>query len=379
MTASEQRPHGTHLPERFEMPENHLDVVVSPGSIDTSRRASLKTTLIAVVSMPLFFLLAFTICYVSASHAPVPHDLALTIGGPASITDPVAEMIDDEAPAAFDVTQTISADDAREAVATREAVGAVVVDGSDVTTVIASGGGALATQVVQTAGQEIADELGGVNTVEDASPLPADDPGGSVLFFLLVACTVGPFLSITAISQVLRTARTRTYVATAAGAAVLVPVIAFSMISLFVDYGVTFGTVAAVLGVAMIYAFTVGLLATFFTKVAGQGGVLLVILFLVALNFPSAGGTAPESMLPPFWQVLHQGWLGAGAFEQMRNILFFAGDGSHRWLMQLLIWTATAAALVGLVTARDRRRSAAGDVGHDADGNSPSVGAAVVG
>jgi len=342
----------------MSMPENHLDMVVTPGSVDPTRKASLKTTLIAVIAMPLFFLLAFTICYVSASHSPAPHDLALTIAGPEATTEQIADSIEEEAEGGFTVTQTTSVSDAREAVEKRDAVGAIVVEGSTVTTVIASGGGRLASAVVENVGQQVAAELGTEVTVEDVAPLSPDDPGGSVLFFFLVVCTVGAFLTITAISQVFPKARTRTLIASAAGAAVFAPIIGFSMISVFVDFGGTFGETAAVIGVGMIYAFTVGVFATLFTRIAGQGGIFLVILFLIALNFPGAGGSAPESMLPPFWQVIHNSWLGSGAFEWMRGILFFGGEGIGRWAVQLLIWTVVGVVLTGLVAIVQKRRAA---------------------
>ena len=120
----------------------------------------------------------------------------------------------------------------------------------------------------------------------------------------------------------------------------------------------TFGETAAVIGVGMIYAFTVGVFATLFTRIAGQGGIFLVILFLIALNFPGAGGSAPESMLPPFWQVIHNSWLGSGAFESMRSILFFGGEGIGRWIVQLLIWTVVAIVLTGLVAVLQKRKAA---------------------
>jgi len=337
------------------MPENHLDIVVTAGSIEPSRTASTRTVLGAVIALPLFFLLTLTIAFVSAGHAPKPHDMALTIAGSTSVTDQIAESVADQAPNAFNITQTISASDARDAVKNRDAVGAVIIDGQNVTTVIASGGGKLATSVVQTAGQQIASSLGGTSTIEDVAPLPPSDPGGTVLFFLLVICTVGGFLPITAISQAFPKARTRSLVATAVGSGIVVPVIGFAVISIFVDYQVNFGTIAAVLGVGMIYCFTVGMLSTLFTKLLGNAAIFLQILILVALNFPSAGGTAPESMLPPFWQVLHNGWLGSGAFESMRGILFFDGGGVGHSMVQLLIWTAASIVLTILVAARGKR------------------------
>jgi hypothetical protein len=339
------------------MPENHLDMVVVPDSVDPNRAASLRTRIIAVVSMPLFFIVAFVVCYVSATHAPAPHDMALTVAGPAAVTQQLADAIDEKAPHGFDVTQTTDSDAARHAVTDRSAVGAIIVDGNTVTTVIASGGGRLAAQVVQSVGQQVAEQLGGTVKVTDVAPLPSDDPGGSVLFFFLVVCTVGGFLCITVISQVIPKIRARSLIATSVGAAVLVPVIGFAMISVYVDFEVNFGTIAGMLGVGMVYTFTVGLLASLFTLLLGNGSVLMNILFLVALNFPSAGGTAPESMLPPFWQVVHNLWVGSGAFESMRSILFFDGAQFGRWFARLVIWTGAALVLLIVVAVLKKRQA----------------------
>lgn len=344
---------------QLAMPENHLDVVVTPDSVDPQRPASLRTTIIAVVSMPLFFLLAFTLCYVSATHAPSPHDMALTISGPADVTEQIADAIDSRAEGAFDITRTTDSDAAREAVTDRDAVGALIVDGQDVTTVVASAAGRVATPVITSVGAQVASSLGGTSTVEDAVPLPADDPGGSILFLFLVICTVGGFLSITVISQTVKSGGLRPLLATAAGAALVVPVIGFSMVSVFVDFEVPFGTTAAVIGVGMVYTLTVALIATLFDFLLGQAAVLGVILVVVALSFPSSGGSVPGAMLPPFWQVLHEGWLGAGAYESMRGILFFDGAQVSAWLTQLLVWTGAVILLLVIASVAKRRRSRA--------------------
>lgn len=340
----------------FAMPENHLDVVVTPNSVDPGRKASLRTTIVTVISMPLFFLFAFTLCYVSATHAPVPHDMAITLSGPASVTEPLAEAIQKEAEGAFHLTLTADPETARDAVADRTAVGAVIIDGADVTTVIASAGGRVAAPVIQNVGTRVAKRLGGTVSIDDVAVLPDDDQGGTMLFFLLVICTVGGFLSITVISQTMPRAGLRPLVATSVGAAILVPVLGFSMISLFVDFGTTFGTVAAVIGIGMIYTLTVSMIASLFTRLLGQAAVLAIILLLVAMNFPSAGATAPASMLPPFWQLIHDLWSGAGAFESMRSIMYFDGTQLGRWLTQLLIWTGSTFVLTAIVAAFGQRR-----------------------
>lgn len=341
------------------MPENHLDTVVSTNSIDPapSRRASGSTRIVAVVLMPLFFLIVFSLCYTSALHSPKPHDFALTLAGPAETTHSLSSAIQDRAEGAFAISRTTSAKAARDDVRDRSAVGAIIVDGIDVTTVTAGAGGQLAASTVQQVGAQVAAQLGGTSTVQDVAPTTKEDRSGTSLFFFLIVCTIGGYLSNTVLAQVLPRARTRTMLLTAAVAGVLAPLLGFGMISIFVgDFGVTFGTLAAVLGVGMIYTFTIGVLATLFTKLLGQGAIFAVILFLIGINFPSAGGGSPESMLPGFWQVVHNGWVGAGAMESMRSILDFDGHQVGRWMTQLLIWTGGSLLLAGLIALRDRRR-----------------------
>ncbi|MBF4632602.1 hypothetical protein ITJ42_15390 [Clavibacter michiganensis subsp. phaseoli] len=355
-----QEPATPTVSRPFDIPENHLDVIVTPGSVDPTRKASLRTTLIAVISMPVFFLLAFTLCYVSATHAPVPHDMAISLAGEPGTTEQLASAIEAEAPSAFDIARTPSAERAVEAVEYRDVVGAVIVDGTEVRAVVASGGGRLAAATVTTLAGRVAEELesSSAPVIDEVAPLPSDDPGGSILFFLVVICTVGAFLSVSGFAQAFPRARLRSMVATAAGAALLVPVLGFAMISVYVDFEATFGTVATVMGIGMIYTFTVGLLATFLTTTLGSASIFAVILVLIAFNFPSVGASVPASMLPGFWQVVHDGWVGSGAFEAMRSVLFFEGHQSGRWLLQLLSWLAGAVALLAAVTLTRARRAA---------------------
>lgn len=360
---STKRPHRRDL--SLTMPENHLDTVVTTNSIDTNpaRQASAMTKIIGVVIMPLFFLVVFSLCYTSALHAPVPNSMPLTIAGPAATTQRIVNGIDKQADGAFDTAQTTNAAEARRSVAERDSAGALVIDGTKVTTIIGSGGGVIASTAVKSVGAQVAAELGGTTKVVDVAPTTTEDRSGTSLFYLLIICTIGGYLSITVLTQALPRARTRTMVITAAGAALLTPIIGWSMISIFVgDYGSTFGTISAVIGIGMIYTLTIGLLATLFTKALGQGAIFAVILFLIGLNFPSSGGAAPASMLPGFWQFIHSGWVGSGGLEAMRSVVFFDGHQVGRWLLQLGAWTVGSAVLVTVVgMLRKRQQAQTGD------------------
>lgn len=340
----------------MSIPENHLDAVVSTSSIDVRRRVPMRTVIIAVVSLPVFFMLCFTLAYTSALHAPKPHDLSLTIAGPAQTTQELSTAVTNKAAGAFDVTRTTSLSDARKRVEEREAVGAILIDGKTVTTVIGSGGGLTAAQVVEQVGQQVATNLGTTPKVVDVAPVTSKDATGSTLFFFIVICTIGGYLSITVLSQVLPKARARTQLATSAGAAILTPVIGFGAMSLFVgDYGATFGEIAAVLGIGMVYTFTIAVFATLLTRVLKQAAIFGVVLLIMSLNFPSAGGGSPEAMLPGFWQVVHNSWFGAGAMEAIRSIVYFNGHQVGRWLVQLLIWTFAILVVTLLQIAASRR------------------------
>lgn len=119
--AEHRAPQSTGDSDLMTMPENHLDQVVSTGSVDERRQASTKTRIIAVVMMPLFFIITFSLCYLSALHAPAPHDFPLTVAGSASVSKQIAAKVDDRAEGAFEITRTTSTAAATQDVADRDA------------------------------------------------------------------------------------------------------------------------------------------------------------------------------------------------------------------------------------------------------------------
>ena len=350
----------------MSLPEHHLDTVYVPGSIDEDAPRTPPKRVAAAMMMPLLFVVAFVLCYVSALHDPVPHDLALTIAGPSSSTTQIASAIDKQASSAFDITQTTDSAQAVRAVESRDAVGAIVLgstgSGSSakptVTIVTADGGGRIAASAVQSVGARIATQLQATVIQRDVSPLTPADPNGVGLFYLVIISSIGGYLTITVLSQVMPRARPRVKVLTALIASVLTPIIAFIALSFSVGiFGMDFGQLAAVVGVDALYVLVVSLIALFFTELLGQGAILGVLVFVLALNFPSTGGSVPESMLPGFWQVIHGVWFGSGALETFRSLIFFGGNGFGWPFARLLIWLVGAAAAFGVAMIVKGRRS----------------------
>ena len=350
----------------MSIPEHHLDAVYTPGSIDEDAPRTPPARVAAAMMMPLLFVVAFVLCYVSALHNPLPHDLGLTIAGPSSTTQQLASAIDAQASGGFDITQTTDADAAVKAVGDRSAVGAIVIGASGskptVTIVTADAGGRIASTAVHSVGTRIATQLGTTATVKDVAPLTSSDPNGVGLFYLIIISSIGGYLTITVLAQAIPRARRRTKLLTAVIAAVLTPIVAMIALSFSVGiFGMDFGQLAAVVGVDAIYVLAVALMALFFNEVLGQAAILGVLVIVLALNFPSTGGSVPESMLPPFWQAIHAVWFGSGALETFRSLIFFGGNGSGWPFARLLIWLAGAGlAWAAAFTVKGRRARTGG-------------------
>lgn len=329
-----------------------------------------RSPLLAVVILPLFFIVVFVLSYVSAAHAPVPHNFSLTLAGPAATTSAVAAQIEDTVPGAFDLTVTTNLGSAVEQVETRSAVGAVLIEtteaGSTVTAVVASGGGRMAAGPVMQVADQVAEQLGTTALTQDVAPVSTADGAGTGVFYLLVLCTMGAYLSVTAIFQVLPGRRARPRVRAALVVSVLAPIVAFTALSFSLGaLGGSAGQVAALLGVAMVYTLVVSLIAMFFNELIGRASVFAVVIFCLALNLPAAGGSVPASMLPPFWQGVNSAGFGSAAMSTFQSIIYFDGGGLGWPFVRLLIWLAGIALALTVVCFAKSRRTVSDVPAHD--------------
>jgi len=333
------------------------DAPAPPETTDTTgaTAGSVKKVLAALL-LPLFFVVAFPLMFVSALHNPTPHDLSLLIVGPEQVVGQIADGLDETDE--FAATHTDVSDEARSSVQNRTVDGSiqVVVDTADatadaaptftVTAFVANAEGRSVASTVQAAATSIAAELGTTATIVDVAPLADTDQLGVTLFYLLTYTSLAAYLVIIVLTQVQPKAGLRVRFAAVAVASVLAPLIVFGLSSIWVgDYGASFGSIMGLLGVNALYVFTVGSAAILIQQFLGNAATFGIMSFIVFLNFPSAGGAGPAAMLPPFWQAIHSFYFGAGAMESFRSIVYFDGNGATRWILQLLGWT------VGLVLA----------------------------
>ncbi|MBF4585714.1 hypothetical protein [Curtobacterium sp. VKM Ac-2887] len=306
--------------------------------------------------LPLFFLIGLPLGLVSAFHAPSPHDLKLLVVGPEQVVTKITDGLDKTKQ--FKATQTDVVSEARTQVENRDVVGSIKITAEQpaagasttaaaatkptytVTTYVANAGGRSAAAAVEGAAANVASQLGVTPKVVDVAPLAKTDTLGTTLFYLLTYTSLGAYLTVIVLTQVMPKARLRVRFGAVAAAAVVAPLVVFGLSSIVVgDYGQSFGTIMALLGVDAISVLTVGTMAILIQSLLGNGAMFGIMATVVMLNFPSAGGAVPASMLPPFWAGLHNFWFGAGAYESFRSIVYFDGAQLGRWLPQLLAWT----------------------------------------
>lgn len=308
--------------------------------------------------LPLFFLIGLPLGLVSAFHAPSPHDMKVLVVGPEQVVTKITEGLDKTKQ--FEATQTDVASEARSQVEDRDVVGSIKITveqpaataataaGSastarptyTVTTYVANAGGRSAAAAIEGAATNVASQLGVTPKVVDVAPLAKTDTLGTTLFYLLTYTSLGAYLTVIVLTQVMPKARLRVRFGAVAAAAIAAPLVVFGLSSIVVgDYGQSFGTIMALLGVDAISVLTVGTMAILIQSLLGNGAMFGIMATVVMLNFPSAGGAVPASMLPPFWAGIHDFWFGAGAYESFRSIVYFDGAQLGRWLPQLLAWT----------------------------------------
>lgn len=358
---------------------------------EPGRRPSFARVMAALV-LPLFFVVFFPLAFVSALHDPQPHHLPLTLVGPEAVVGRIADSLSDGD--AFDVTETDEVSQAKQDVRDRASVGSILVTapsasssgapssaGSEgtrlsVTAYTASAAGNGAAPVVTRLGQEVARQLNAPLKVEDIVPLAKRDPAGSNLFYLLTYSSIGAYLVIVALLQVVPRASLRVRYLTVTIASLVIPPVVFALSALFTgNYVGDVSHVFGLLGVDALYVFAIGSLAILAEQALGKAMMFGVMALVVFLNFPSSGGPVASSLLPPFWQGMHSVWYGSAAMEALRSVTYFDGAGAARWILQLVAWVLAIpliTALVDMVKANLKMRRTIAELGRRLEADVPA-------
>ncbi|WP_189273105.1 hypothetical protein [Kitasatospora griseola] len=334
------------------------------SSLPAASRLALRHVLTHLVT-PLLMCLGMGVAYLSAFHAPAPHRLPVAVVGQGPQARELAQTLQDKAGDRLDVTTVADSDAARTRLLDRELVAAYVPGGDAPTLLVATANSETSASAAEKVFTTVAAHQGKPLAVQELTPLPAGDPTGQGLFFLLVALSIGSYGSVAVLGAAGAALAMRARALLGLGVALVVSLLGAALagpVFHLVDHGL-FGLWA------MGWLYSAGIIAigTALHTFLGRWTTLTMMVLFVMLNFTSSGGIFQPELQNGFYGALHSFWNGAGFLEGVRDHVHFggrAGLGGH--VATLFGWLAAGAALLVLAARTERARALAAAPGPDA-------------
>ena len=303
--------------------------------------------LVAAVSLMLF-----------AFAAPMlhsgPHDLPLAVSGPERATTQITGALEQKQPGAFDVTTYPSADEVRDAIDHREAIGGITAGPDGVHVITASGAGTPYSQVLKGIGGGL--EAGGQHvTYEDVAPPTADDPTMSGIAALGLPLLFGGMAATVILVQLFKGKMSFRLLGS-----VTFSILAGLVAATILQFG--FGAVDGNFWVTAL-GVTLGISAISLTilgmeSLIGYAGLGIVALLMLFVANPLSGLATGPQWLPHPWGALGQLLPIGAAGTVIRSGAFFDGHGMTHAVVVLCCWIAFGIALTVIAGMRRRRARA---------------------
>ncbi|RFA17195.1 hypothetical protein B7R21_00165 [Subtercola boreus] len=287
--------------------------------------------------LPLFFIVAFCLCYVAAFHAPHPHDVPVGIVGSAQQFE---SDLDRTVPGVVSVESLATVDEAKAAVLSGRV--AVAFDPATSTIFKAS---AHQYQVSALLPVLITPALQAENitpTTLDLAPLPPYDEYGTVSMYLMLAWCIGGYMVAMFIGLMGAPLRHRSRMA--------VIVVGGALISLITNVlagpvvGAVDGHFGALFLIAWGWIVAVGLAVNGLSYFAGRFIAVPAMIIFVFLSMPSSGAAYPSWFMPEPFAWLNHVVVGSGITEMLKRELYGVGPGFARGFIMMAGY-----AVVGLV------------------------------
>ncbi|MFD9669064.1 ABC transporter permease [Rhodococcus sp. NPDC059968] len=275
-----------------------------------------------------------------------PHHVPVGVVAPWVQAQQLARGLD-----GFEVSEYSDAAAAREAIEHRDIYGAVVVDGRNVTSIVASAASPTVAALIPPIGDRVAQSVGGTAHVEDIRAFPADDPKGAGLAAGALPLALGGWIGAMAIMLLVATPGAR--LLAAAGVAIvgglaLVATLQYVIGTFDGSYWMT--SLAAMLGIAATCLAVLGL-----RELLGGAGLGVAAVLLIFLGNPLSGLSSAREMLPTPWGSIGQLLPPGATGSLLRDVAFFNGHGEATPVIVLLCWLLVGLALYLTGIWRSRR------------------------
>ncbi|MFE7274605.1 DUF3533 domain-containing protein [Streptomyces sp. NPDC057623] len=307
-------------------------------------RATLLVTGVVVLA------LLFIASYVGALHDPKPKDVPIAVVAPEVAAQQTVDRLKNLPGSPLAPRAVSDATTARKQILNRDIDGALLINptGTTDTLLVATGGGRVLATTLESLLTTLEKSEARTLRTLDVAPADPHDANGLTSFYVTVGWCVGGYLcaSIMTISSGAGRPTPRRS---------LIRLIAMAVVALVGGLGGALivgpvldalpGSVAALWGVGALIIFAVGAATLAFQAIFGLAGIGLVILIIVILGNPSAGGALPPPLLPPFWRDIGPALPpGAGTWAT-RSIAYFKGNDTTSSLLVLSAWAAAGTAI----------------------------------
>jgi hypothetical protein len=311
---------------------------------------------------PIFFIVMFTVCYISAFHNPTPHNVKVAIIGPPEQTTAMIEALAPSVAGSFKISQIATTEEAQRAIRDRKVFGALELT-TPPTLYYASGNGSGVNGAVQGLFRSLAAQQGQPLTIVDLVALPKGDLSGTGIFYFAIICTLAGYLTVTVLGQSAPNLDPLVRLGLIAGIAIFAPVVIYLIGGVGMGiFDVSASKAVALIAIGALYAFGIGVVARALQLILGQAAVIAMMTIFVFLNFPSSGGAIQYEMLPSFWRFFNHFWIGASLVGALRSLLFFDNQDLWKHLAVLLAWIVGWLAVLALPIHRIRHPKPAGDL-----------------
>ena len=271
-----------------------------------------------------------------------PHGIPIGAAGPQAASGLVADMLEQKAPGAFEITYYPGEAALRDAIRHRDVYGGISFGPQGRTLLIATGASPTVAQLLSQVGNGIAQHAGVQLKTEDVAPPSTDDPRGAGLAASALPITLAGLLPATALVLVLRRE-----VWTRLAAAVVFAGLAGLTIATLLRFvlGSIDANFAGVAGGLTLGLLACGLPVLGLGSMFGRAGLAAGSLMALLLGNPLSGLTSAPELLPSGWGAFGQ-WLPQGATATLlRSTAFFDGAGAEMALVVLTCWALAGATL----------------------------------
>ncbi len=310
--------------------------------------AASKAAVVGRLWFPLLYVFMFSSLYVWAFHEPLPRQVPVAVVGTAPKPQNVARRLQAHGDGAFDVRTLDTDRQAKTALDSWQVRAAY--DPAHAKIYVATMMDPTGTSAAKSFFQHAANQSNRKPHVVDLAPAPPGDPRGLSIFYVVIAWTIGGFLTGIMLNIPGGSLGLGGKLASIAGFAVVGSTLsnvlagpvfhalpsAPAMTAEMVGVGALMITIPALLAVGTRYF--LGMLPT-------NGLIAAVAIFL---DFPAAGDAVSRYLLPIPFRLLNHVMPGALASREGRAILYFGGRNWAPQLIYLCCWVVAGLVLIAV-------------------------------